>query len=150
MRVTDDSGARVRCPAEVSWPAHLPKPLRKRLIAARPSPATYLRGFVITALATLVLQFGIVFLLNALPGVGGVPFFPLHTFIGAIVLGMLVMGIVWIVRAAQGQKSMIEAARLGTCGVCAYSLADLPIDADGLVTCPECTARWRLPAKDDQ
>ena len=34
----------------------------------------------------------------------------------------------------------------GQCGACGYKLADLPPEADGCTTCPECAAAWKLPA----
>jgi hypothetical protein len=34
------------------------------------------------------------------------------------------------------------------CICCGYDLAGLPPDPDGLTTCPECAAAWRLPSPD--
>lgn len=31
------------------------------------------------------------------------------------------------------------------CASCCFSLADIPIDADGSTVCPECGAAWKLP-----
>ncbi|MDX2133115.1 MAG: hypothetical protein SFY69_13805 [Planctomycetota bacterium] len=52
----------------------------------------------------------------------------------------------WSVRAVRRHVDRSRRALLrdSRCASCAYSLHGAPHAADGLVTCPECTARWDL------
>jgi hypothetical protein len=63
---------------------------------------------------------------------------------------MLIAGVVILVAAstATGGTQTVEAGRArllarGLCASCAYHLNNLPTEADGCITCPECGASWR-------
>lgn len=51
---------------------------------------------------------------------------------------------VWVTRRATSQRIADTYARAGLCGTCGYELREVPADAHGLRTCPECGAAWRL------
>ncbi|MEM0982620.1 MAG: hypothetical protein AAGI17_01575 [Planctomycetota bacterium] len=65
-----------------------------------------------------------------------------------LVLGAaLVLGF-WLTTDPDKSRARVVAKRLAAenvCGACGYDMLDLPSDDDGLVTCPECTAKWRKP-----
>ncbi|GJM20043.1 MAG: hypothetical protein DHS20C14_22560 [Phycisphaeraceae bacterium] len=48
-------------------------------------------------------------------------------------------------RIARGRWTTISRLHLesGRCPACTYALRGLPADADGYLTCPECSAAWR-------
>lgn len=68
-----------------------------------------------------------------------------------VVVPLLLIAVVTIITAAStatGGSRPVEAGRArllarGLCASCAYHLNNLPTEADGCITCPECGASWR-------
>lgn len=63
---------------------------------------------------------------------------------------LLIAGVAIVTAAsgATGGSRPVEAGRArllarGLCASCAYHLNNLPVEADGCITCPECGASWR-------
>lgn len=47
---------------------------------------------------------------------------------------------------AEARAASIQRLRRGRCGVCDFTLDEIRTDEHGLAPCPECNARWDLPA----
>jgi len=141
-RVSDDEGTHHRLTAiETSDPAL--RPVIARL-------TTHLvRDMFTTRNVIAYLLLGVVFLI---PGLVALELFMRHSgfdarFVVFVVFGaVLAIGSMMAGRRRLARESGAFVSTLlgmGRCGSCGYQLKDLPQDADGRCTCPECGAVWR-------
>lgn len=131
-------------PADVNAAAHGPDPRRAALArhlrnsiraeARRWTPRTVVLGFGL-ALGYLALQ-----VVAYAAGFDRMPFVVPLVRIGGLIL------IIVITRAESRRRVAPHLAATavaeGLCGVCCYSLRDLPREGDGCVVCPECGSAW--------
>lgn len=73
-----------------------------------------------------------------------------HPWVNRLIFAVGMLSSLWILRylAFCRVRQKVRAALLEThtCASCGYDLASLPATPDGLTTCPECDAAWRLSA----
>ncbi len=65
-----------------------------------------------------------------------------------VVGGCFAIWMLWWFIAGRQQAAESLVAH-GTCACCEYELVGLPIEPDGCVVCPECSAAWKVHASEE-
>jgi len=106
-------------------------------------PRLYRRRVLLTAIIGIVL----LVILAAVVNSGVVPVSLAWPFALAWIGAILLVAVDVQRREYEGLKQVLRQRRI--CFGCAYSLEGLHPEADGCVTCPECSAAWRLEKGED-
>ena len=130
----DGRGPQVHRCARSSWPADLPRYVRRALGRAEMGSRYFAGSYALTLLAGLAI---------------GVMMVPIRLALtaGAVAASVFVALIFVHTRIwHHGYEAIARDAMFsfGRCPSCAYELRAAPIQDDGCSVCPECGAAWRL------
>lgn len=144
----DDRGRRAMLPAlGVTWPTATGRatfPAVARAVAVR------LPRLLLSPAGTLVVllvALGAGVMVSSTDfGVWAVFFFIVAPASSIVILVTVVVA-VWVMAFFRGRAEQLreEALSAGRCPSCGYEIWELPLENDGCVRCPECSAAWRRP-----
>jgi hypothetical protein len=139
--ITDQSGRRVPLVSAAGLGSDAPAALRHRILRA------HLYGLRMLLPPAIGLTLGVLGAFLVLGRIDG-EFLDRAVLAGEAVAAMVVLALPAYIFIASGARSDAAAECLAhhRCASCGYDLSGVPRGHDGCVTCPECSAAWRMPS----